>query len=355
MIGLYVHIPFCLTKCPYCDFYSERYSKSLAISYKNAVIRNIKHYGESYDTVYFGGGTPILMAEEIGEILRAANVSKNAEITVEANPCISDEKHLTALLEAGVNRISFGVQSLNDNELKFLGRRHTAKQAVEAVKLAYKSGFTNISADFMMGLPNQTNSDVLNSINGFADLPLTHISSYLLKIEDGTPFSEMKLDMPEDEHTSQLYLYACDKLDEKGFEQYEISNFAKSGYECEHNLKYWRCQEYLGIGAAAHSYYQNQRFCTARSIKDFISAECQKTEITDEICGDFDEYAMLKLRLAEGLSFDECDKYGVDKNVILKRLKKIPKEYYCVTEQGISLTKQGFLLSNAVIGVILGY
>ncbi len=355
MIGLYVHIPFCLTKCPYCDFYSERYSKSLAESYKKAVIRNIKHYNESYDTVYFGGGTPILMAEEIGDIIAAANVSEKAEITVEANPCISDKKHLEALLKAGVNRISFGVQSMNDNELRFLGRHHTAEQAKGAVSLAHSLGFKNISADLMMGLPNQTMEDILNSINGLSELPITHISSYLLKIEDGTPFSEMSLDMPEDERTAEMYIYACDMLNEKGFFQYEISNFSKSGYECEHNLKYWRCQEYLGIGAAAHSYYKNQRFCTARSITDFISAEHQQIEITDEICGDFDEYAMLKLRLREGLSFGECDKFGVDKKIILRRLEKIPKEYFNLSEQGISLTKQGFLLSNAVIGTILGY
>ena len=355
MTGLYIHIPFCLTKCPYCDFYSERYSKSLAGEYEKAVIRNLEHYDEAYDTVYFGGGTPVLLAEEISRIMKHIPLSDNAEITVEANPCVSDKKRLSRLLESGVNRISFGVQSMNEHELKFLGRRHSAQQAAEAVRLAHEIGFENISADLMLGLPEQSEKDILNSVSSLSALPVTHISAYLLKIEEGTPFSSMDIDIPEDERLSDLYLYACEQLEKSGFMQYEISNFAKQGYECKHNLKYWRCEEYLGIGAAAHSFYKGVRFCTERSISQFIAVEKQETVITDEAAGDFDEFAMLKLRLSEGLSFKECEKFGVDKGIILNRCKSVPVEYISVNDNGISLTKKGFMLSNAVIGKILGY
>lgn len=355
MTGLYIHIPFCLTKCPYCDFYSERYSKSLAKEYKEAVIRNLRHYNEAYDTVYFGGGTPVLLADEIAEILENVRYTENAEITVEANPCVSDENRLKTLIDGGVNRISFGVQSMDSGELQFLGRKHTPVQAIKAIETAHKAGFRNISADLMLGLPEQGKDSIKNSVSILSSLPVSHISAYLLKIEEGTPFAEMNLNIPEDDELSESYLHTCEQLENNGFCQYEISNFAKKGFECSHNLKYWRCEEYLGIGAAAHSYYKGIRFCTERSIKRFIEAEVQETEITDEIAGGFDEYAMLKLRLTEGLSFSECEKFRVSEETILNRLKSVPKEYYSLNEQGISLTRQGFMLSNAVIGRILGY
>ncbi len=355
MTGLYIHVPFCLSKCPYCDFYSEGYDDALAEQYAQAVIRNLNYYNETYDTVYFGGGTPVLLSDRIPEIMKNVRLSENAEVTVEVNPCVTDEKRLYDLLSGGVNRISFGVQSLDENELKFLGRRHNAEQAKAAINLAHKAGFRNISADLMLGLPEQTEETVEKSIAELSQLPINHISAYLLKIEENTPFGQMNIAVPEDEKMDEIYLFACEKLEKSGFLQYEISNFAKQGYECKHNLRYWRCEEYIGIGAAAHSYYKGKRFCVERNLRDFIASDIQKTEITDENSGDFDEFAMLKLRLAEGLLFSECERFGVGRNVILSRLKRIPKEYYRLTENGISLTKEGYLLSNAVIGKILGY
>ena len=355
MTGLYIHIPFCLAKCPYCDFYSEKYSRELAEKYKEAVIRNLSFYDEIYDTVYFGGGTPVLLSEEIAEILKRVRVAENAEITLEANPCVTDEKRLYTLLSAGVNRISFGVQSMDDRELEFLGRKHSSEQAADAIKLAHKAGFTNISADLMTGLPVQGKSSIKRSADVLSSLPVTHISAYLLKIEEGTPFAQMNINLPEDEEVSEIYLYTCDYLSEKGFSQYEISNFTKVGCECRHNLKYWRCEEYLGIGPAAHSFYKGKRFAVPRSIDRFISEERQPVLITDESPADFDEYAMLKLRLSEGLTFAECKKFGVEKEIIINRLGKIPKELYLSDENRVRLTEQGFLLSNAVIGKILGY
>lgn len=355
MTGLYIHVPFCLSKCPYCDFYSVGYDSSLAEQYAKAVIRNLNYYDETYDTVYFGGGTPVLLSDKIPQIMKNVRLSENAEVTVEANPCVTDEKRLYDLLSGGVNRISFGVQSLDEKELKFLGRRHNAEQAKVAINHGYKAGFRNISADLMLGLPQQTKETVKKSVSELSELPLSHISAYLLKIEENTPFGQMNIAVPEDEKMDEIYLFACDELEKNGFKQYEISNFAKQGYECRHNLRYWRCEEYIGIGAAAHSYYNGKRFCVDRSLRDFIASDVQRTVITDETAGDFDEFAMLKLRLSEGLLFSECEHFGVEKSAILTRLKMIPKEYYYLTENGISLTRDGYLLSNAVIGKILGY
>lgn len=354
-IGLYVHIPFCLSKCPYCDFYSVRYSREKAAEYAEAVIRNIRCSGNEYDTVYFGGGTPVLLYEHIGKILAAADICSGAEITVEANPCIASEDVLRILKESGVNRISFGVQSMNENELKFLGRRHTNGQTRNAVNNALKCGIENISADLMLGLENQDEKSVGSSIDELHSLGVKHISAYLLKIEENTPFAERRLSLPDEDRTAALYLYAVDKLAECGYRQYEISNFAVNGYESRHNLKYWRCEEYLGIGAAAHSYIGGKRFCVPRSIDSFINAQVQETEFTDDEAGGFEEYAMLRLRLTDGLYFSEAEKFGTAKETLLKRCRLLPEEYINVTDEKINLTPKGFLLSNAVIGKLIGY
>lgn len=354
-IGLYIHVPFCLSKCPYCDFYSERYSRTLAGQYKQAVMRNLEYYGGDFDTVYFGGGTPILLAEEISEILGKIQHDANTEITVEANPCVCDEKRLGVLFKSGVNRLSIGVQSLNERELAFLGRRHSAQQAENAIACAYNVGFRNISADLMLGLVGQNKESVLYSIQRLSELPLTHISAYLLKVEEGTPFAQRTLALPDEEQSAELYLFAVEQLEKHGFMQYEISNFAHSGFKSRHNLHYWHCDEYLGIGPAAHSYYNGKRFCTERNLSEFLSSEHQRTTVTDDEPGDFDEFAMLALRLTEGLKFSDCSRFGISMNSIVKCCKKIPKKYINITNNGISLTREGFLVSNAVIGAILGY
>lgn len=355
MRGLYIHVPFCLTKCPYCDFYSERYSRSLAARYQSAVLRNLSYYGESFDTVYFGGGTPILLAREISEMMPEISFCAGAEMTVEANPCVSDRERLFLLFQSGVNRISFGAQSMREDELRFLGRRHTPEQAEKAIFCAYETGFRNISADLMIGLGGQTKASVSESVRALASLPLTHFSVYLLKIEENTPFSRDGIGIASDDEAAELYLFTAELLEERGFRQYEISNFARSGYECRHNLKYWRCEEYLGIGPAAHSYYNGKRFYVPRDLNGFLERERQETFITDEAAGSFEEFAMLRLRLAEGLSFSDCARFGVSRETLLKRIERIPAGYLWTTEDGIALTKRGFLVSNTVIGKLLGY
>lgn len=353
--GLYIHVPFCLSKCPYCDFYSERYSRSLAEQYKNAALRNLSFYDDCFDTVYFGGGTPILLSSEICEILNNIRRADNAEITVEANPNVCDEQRLGELFKSGVNRISIGVQSFDDNELAFLGRRHTAEQAVKAINCSHSAGFRNISVDLMLGLEHQTKETIRRSIEILSKLPITHVSAYLLKIEDGTPFAARTLTLPNDDESADLYLFTAELLEQNGFIQYEISNFAREGFESRHNLHYWHCEEYLGIGPAAHSYYNGARFCTERSLERFISSERQEITVTDSDAGSFEEYAMLALRLTEGLKFSDCSHFNEDVNKIIERCKKIPAEYVKITDSGISLTRAGFLVSNAVIGKILGF
>lgn len=358
MVGLYIHVPFCLAKCPYCDFYSVKYSREKAEQYKNAVIRNIKHYQMSdtvFDTVYFGGGTPILLWREICEIIKHIHISDNCEITVEANPSCCTEEALAALRQAGVNRLSLGIQSFDDCELSALGRRHSGDKAEKAVLLAHDCGFKNISADLMLATPGQTEESLKKSLERYCALPVSHISAYMLKIEENTPFANSDLNLPDEDETCELYLHTVKTLTEKGFKQYEISNFARDGMESRHNLKYWHCEEYVGIGPAAHSYLNGRRFYVDRDLQGFIDSPVQR-EITDEEqAGGFEEYAMLKLRLAEGLSFEECAAFGVDKQVILQRCKKIPDRLISIDKEKVCLTPKGFLLSNQIIAVITGF
>ncbi|MCM1053959.1 MAG: radical SAM family heme chaperone HemW [Bacteroides sp.] len=355
MAGLYIHIPFCLSKCPYCDFYSVGCEKETVKKYSTAVINNLLHYGGSFDTVYFGGGTPILLWREICEMLMTADIDSGAEITVEANPCCTDREKLTALRKAGVNRISFGVQSLDDGELKRLGRRHNSETAVRAVELAFDCGFDNISADIMLGTEGQTLESASNTVVGLSRLPLTHISAYMLKIEENTPFAKAGLELPSEDEVCDIYLNTVGLLGSKGFKQYEISNFARDGFECGHNLKYWNCEEYLGIGPSAHSCLKGKRFFVKRDLEGFCSAAVQKTYIEDESPAGPEEYAMLRLRLCGGLDLNEYEKRGGSAETVVKRIKELPSELVLYKDGSVSLTPKGFLISNAVIGKLLGY
>ncbi|MFA5658748.1 MAG: radical SAM family heme chaperone HemW, partial [Oscillospiraceae bacterium] len=266
-VGLYFHIPFCMRKCPYCDFYSLVFSEEMQDEFTAAVVRNILSCGgESVDTIYFGGGTPsLLSAESYVKIFKAISDNfklESPEISLEANPGTIDYNKLKRLRELGFNRISFGVQSLSDNELSALGRIHTSAQAENAVILAKSAGFENISADIILGLIGQDENSLSSTIDRLCSLPVSHISAYMLKIEKNTPFNSPEIirQLPDDEKTADIYLFAAEKLEKNGFLQYEISNFSKPGLECRHNLKYWRCEEYIGIGPSAHSYFNNKRY-----------------------------------------------------------------------------------------------
>ncbi len=349
MRGLYIHVPFCVKKCPYCDFYSLPFSESRAEEYKNAVVLNLARYNnEQFDTVYFGGGTPSLLYKYIAEILSNVNYTCNAEITAECNPESASEDVLGGLKHAGINRLSIGVQSLNNSELLALGRKHSAEEAKNAVLLANKAGFENISADIMLGVLNQTERSLEQTIDELCRLPITHVSAYLLKIEENTVFgknyAEIAEKLPNEDKQAELYLTAVEALEKRSFKQYEISNFAKSGCESRHNLKYWRAEEYVGIGPSAHSYYKGKRFAVPKRLGKFLEAEFQTEEITEEFPDREEERIMLGLRLCEGIELTE---------EITARLKFIPREYYKLSDGKLSLTPKGFLVSNEIIAELI--
>lgn len=344
MLGLYIHMPFCVRKCPYCDFYSVPYADWKTDDYTAAVIRNLKRYDLQYDTVYFGGGTPALLPYHIGKILAAADFTEDAEITVECNPDSVDEPGLEFLKKSGVNRLSFGVQSLSIEELNSLGRSHHPERAKAMIKLSAKLGFENISADLMLGTPKQSANSLKQTVEELCALPITHVSAYLLKIEPNTVFGKRPPQLPDEDEQAELYLLAVELLEKHGFMQYEISNFAKQGFESLHNLKYWHAEEYIGIGPAAHSYYNGKRFAVPRNLKDFIGREFQEEIITEENPDKYEETVMLGLRLSEGVFLDER---------LEKRLKLIPREYYRLDNGKISLTPKGFLVSNEIISTLL--
>ena len=357
--GVYLHVPFCAAKCPYCDFYSQSGKEADYDRYLAAMRRAIDRFDGDLeaDTLYFGGGTPVLLgAKRLIALLNAARGrfgGCQAEITLEANPCAVDEPMLRQLAEGGFNRISFGVQSMNDDTLRILDRRHTAQRAAEMIGAAHRAGFAHISADLMLAVPGQRLEEIDASIKALAALPVDHLSAYLLKMEPGTPFAGQYAE-PDEDFAADCYLKMIDSCVQQGFFQYEISNFAKNeSAQSGHNLKYWRCQPYLGIGPAAHSFYSGRRFYFPRNFAAFTAAENPwDIAINDGDGGDEAERLMLGLRLSEGIRFDDFSDIFTEQ---MKR-KAPPLDaagLLIITDCGIRLTTKGFLLSNAVIAALL--
>lgn len=360
-VGIYFHIPFCDGKCPYCDFYSTAPTDSLRNEYVKSALKAVSAYkGVAADTLYFGGGTPTLLGEDgLISLLDGARktfcVDKNAEITFEMNPRTADAGMLRGLHDAGFNRISIGVQSGVDGELALLGRRHTSRDAAHAVEISRAAGFDNLSLDLMLGIPSQTEETLRASLEFILSLSPEHVSAYILKLEPGTPFFENadRRETANDDEQAGLYELACDYLNKHGYDQYEISNFAKTGKESRHNLKYWNCSEYLGFGPSAHSFFGGKRFFYERKLDGFITGDAP---VSDGDGGDPQEYAMLRLRLADGL----CDKdysgrygSGIPEEYRL-RAKKLSQSGLVICDDiGIRLTRKGFLLSNPLISKIL--
>ncbi len=363
-IGIYIHIPFCESKCPYCDFYSINNAdehRNYVDNLKYIIEKRSKLHKRPVETVYFGGGTPsVLGSDLIIEVLEKVkccfDVDLNAEITLEVNPCSADKIDFVALRTSGFNRLSIGLQSADDNELKVLGRRHSAIKVKEVVDKAKDSGFINISLDLMLCVPKQTKNSLTESIRFCKDCDVQHISAYILKIEENTPFYKIKdkLNLFDDDLQAQMYLHAVNEFEKYGFNQYEISNFSKEGLEGKHNLKYWRDEEYLGFGPSAHSYIDGKRYFYNRDINAFYNDEL----IYDCDGGDFEEYIMLKLRLKEGLDLKDFEtKYDIKPNEKLYTLINNLQENDLVHFEGdtVSLTPQGFLMSNTIINYIIDY
>lgn len=339
--GLYIHIPFCFSKCPYCDFYSTKYTPTAADAFAEKLGGQMQDYTGSFDTVYFGGGTPsILEPQVLTGILQAVRdhfaIDPAAEITVECNP----SKDLTGDMEqyaaAGINRVSIGMQSAVDRERFALGRRAGSREVARTVAAAKAAGITNISLDVMLGTPKQTPDSLEETFAFIARMQVTHISAYLLKIEPGTPFDRLqaKLALPEEDTVCQMYLQTVERLGQLGFAQYEISNFARPGYESRHNLKYWLLEPYLGLGPSAHSLWNGRRFYFDR---DWIWQD-------EGPGGDREEQILLGLRLNRGIPADW--------------LTRDPAPYiaggFMRRANGrISLTPRGMLVSNTILAELL--
>ncbi|MDR0917643.1 MAG: radical SAM family heme chaperone HemW [Oscillospiraceae bacterium] len=326
MLGLYIHVPFCATKCPYCDFYSLPYSTAAVSAFIEDIKKEILTYPKlEFDTLYFGGGTPSLLPlsalEDIFSALDKHFSLNLTEATIEVNPNTVNLQKLSAFKSLGFNRLSVGVQSLNENELNTLGRKHTPQQALDCIENAKKAKFENISADIMLGIPNQTTETLSDTIS---KLNVQHISAYILKVEENTPFyGNITVD---DDLSADLYLFAIEKLHAQGYMQYEISNFSKNGFESKHNLKYWHCEEYIGLGKSAHSFYNGKRYYN-RNI------------ITEENPGTFEERAMLGLRLTEGFEFENLSNaFKYQNNGFLE-----------IKGNRVTLNPKGFLISNVII------
>ena len=362
-IGIYIHVPFCAAKCPYCDFYSHPPLGGEADRYTSALCGSIRDFSSPEklraDTVYFGGGTPGLIgAHRIGRIISSVRErfaeAPGCEITAELNPSAED-LDFSMLRFAGVNRISVGLQSADDGELALLGRRHSSKGARQFVQRAKQAGFENISLDLMIALPGQTKEKLKRSVQFCIESGAVHISAYILKIEPGTVFYHKRdsLVLPDDDETAELYEYLCSLMRENGFGHYEISNFCLPGYESRHNLKYWHDEEYLGFGPSAHSFYRGKRYYSPRNMQDFYDGRI----VPDGDGGSSEEFIMLALRLAGGLTEKRyAERFGTAiPQSIRRRAEKFTAAGLAdVSENGIALTEKGFMVSNALIAEILG-
>jgi len=309
MIGVYVHLPFCLRKCPYCAFYSVSDAKDKYVPYVQRLLKEAATYApQEVDSIYFGGGTPTALPPQLLSTLLEALLKRfpcKGEITIEANPATISPASLIELQKAGFNRISIGVQSLNPKELMFLGRLHLAEDAIKAIKDSADAGFTNISADVMFGLPGQTPSDVANTVLKLIQLPVSHISAYSLSIEDGTPFAKQNLRLPEEETEREMYYTICRILEDNGFMQYEISNFSRQGMEAVHNTNYWLSGEYIGLGAGAHGFLDGVRYENQQDIDTYLESVdtvYARTQLTDR--DRYEERYMLGLRMLSGIVDD---------------------------------------------------
>ena len=364
-LGLYLHIPFCLKKCNYCDFCSFPDSKGDKMTaYADELIRRITLWApdcEEYevDTVYFGGGTPTLLPLADWKRLMAAlrssfRITSDCEITCECNPATADRPYLSALRGFGINRLSIGLQSANEGELKLLGRAHSLEDFCICFADARAAGFENISVDLMYGIPEQTLESFERTLDAVTALSPEHISAYGLKIEEGTPFFRKKesLPLPDEDTEYEMYCLCTRHLEKQGYQKYEISNFARAGKESRHNLRYWRRLDYLGLGVAAHSCFRGERFGNSRDLAAFLGGEditAERTALTD---GDrLYEYLILSLRLAEGIDGEEFSKlFGISFESFYPRCEELIRQGFLKREGGrLSFTDRGFFLSNAIL------
>ena len=361
--GLYVHIPFCVRKCRYCDFVSFANADNYADKYLDALEKEAAKYeGMEIDTVFIGGGTPSVLRanqlEQLFDIINSTfNIAKNAEFSIEVNPGTLDADKITAIVNGGVNRVSVGIQSFNDSELTAIGRIHTASQAIRAVEEIHGAGIKNINVDLMTSIPNQTAQSLRKSLETAVSLPITHISAYSLILEEGTPlyddYESGRLKLVSEDEDRDNFDMLLGFLAERGFDRYEISNFAKAGYECRHNIKYWECREYVGLGLAAHSYLDKKRFYNTSDLNKYLRGGFRSDDIITLSGADLmSEFMMMGLRMTRGVSEAEfLSRFGEKIEIIYgNQIEKFMKLGLMTYKNGrYFLTEKGLDVSTGVM------
>lgn len=375
MFGIYIHIPFCVKKCKYCDFNSFRMDNKSKEIYLKDLKKEIEMYSNEYkdrkiDTVFLGGGTPsILTGKEIeelmGKIKNSFNISEDAEITMECNPGTIDSEKLKIIKSSGINRLSIGLQAVQNNHLKYIGRIHTYEEFEKNFKEARNLGFNNINVDLMFDLPNQTEEDWKESLERIVNLNPEHISAYSLILEEGTELFEMynreEFDLMDENKDMEMYEYTIRYLEKNYYNQYEISNYAKEGKECKHNIIYWQCNNYIGLGAGAAGYLGEKRYTNEMKLSNYHDKICcgKKPIMNIEKLSDeekIEEIVFMNLRMNEGIdriefkkrfNIDFYDKYREKIDILEKR------NLLEVSEKKIKLTQKGREISNSVFLEIL--
>ncbi len=387
--GVYLHIPFCKSRCSYCDFATDVYRDNDAVErYVNALVNEMTEGGNptgrkgahdysystsrtlatarvsalSADTIYFGGGTPSLLApKQLEQILETVtskfDISSNAEITMEMNPATVTPDTLREYRSLGVNRASFGVQTFDDHALKLLARGHDANDARTTFTMLREAGFDNVSFDLIAGLPGQTLDDWERNLSQAVAMSPEHLSLYLLEIHEGTPLAEQvrsgRQPTPDDDLAAAMYEMMLDRLAAAGYEQYEISNFCRPGFESRHNTKYWRLEPVFGFGVSAHSFDGVERFANVRDTADYVSKilDSGSAEVSRERIDAASEFIFLGLRLNVGVSFDEYEQnFGADlRTIYAEKLAELSeKELVTLSSHHVALTRKGMLFSNEV-------
>lgn len=366
---LYIHIPFCVRKCAYCDFLSAPGSEEAKASYTKALLREIeavKTEKREVSSIFVGGGTPSalspsLMGDIFEKIHESFSVAQDAEITIEANPGTLSKEKLFLYKNAGINRLSLGLQSPEEAELKSLGRIHTYEEFLESFSLAREAGFQNINVDLMCALPDQTYEGWIRNLRTVAALHPEHISAYSLIIEEGTPFAKRKLNLPDEDTEYRMYEDTAGILEEYGYEQYEISNYAKKGLVCRHNIGYWTRKEYLGLGLGTASLWGNQRFSNTSDFSAYLKESGSPEKIRENretlsLEDEMSEFMFLGLRMTEGVSKAEfLESFGTPiESVYGKVLDKYKNMGLLEEKEGrIFLTRAGIHVSNGVMAEFL--
>ncbi|AAK79250.1 oxygen-independent coproporphyrinogen-3 oxidase [Clostridium acetobutylicum] len=366
-LGLYIHIPFCKSKCLYCDFPSYACIEDYMIPYAKALCTEIEKasINKVFSSIFIGGGTPSFLSIEalniLCDALKKVRKTKDVEFTVEGNPNSFTEKKLMVFKDMGVNRLSIGLQACQDRLLKKLGRIHTLKEFTVAFKRARNLGFNNINVDLMFGIPDQTLEDFKESLEFITKLKPEHISSYSLIVEEGTPYFKMneggKLKLPNEDEERDMYSFARTFLEEKGYNQYEISNFAVKDKECRHNLIYWELDNYIGCGASAHSYFNGVRYRNINNVKKYIEQISKGNSVVEEnhrnlLKEDMEEFMFLGLRKTRGVSIEEF-KLKFNKDIqevygdVIKKYETIGM--IILNEHRVFLTERGMQISNSIM------